>query len=200
MRVWVSKALVTAFAVVGTCVLAQIRQPSMSPDPMLGNAQPFDPNAASAGASGVPSDPRLVVPNPRPHIPDPRTGQMMPYDDFNPTGLLRRARPPQIPSDEDFESLGYNLHIPAKPPLPTGTSPLGDFAAETPAERMLEELLLKADAEINLGMAAYLVAADLPAFRNLTPGEVRRRNGPHDRPGSMDHGPRRFRESQRGDW
>ena len=75
------------------------------------------------------------------------------------------------PPDKSIETIRvqHNRHIRPKPPLPLGASPLGECPAETPAERMLEELLLKPDAEINLGMAAYLVAADLPAFINLPP-------------------------------
>lgn len=169
MRVRAITALAAAGIVVSTCAIAQMPQPPMPPDPMAGVGQPFDPFATSSNIPGMPRDPRPVVADPRPQVRDPHTGRMVPYDEFNSTGAMGRGRAPQIPGEEDFEVPGYNLHIPAKPPLPPGTSPLGNFPAETPAERMLEDLLQKPDAEINLGMAAYLVAADLPAFRNLPP-------------------------------
>lgn len=54
---------------------------------------------------------------------------------------------------------------------PGAPSPLGDFPAETDAERELEGMLAGPDDKIDLSLANYLIVADLPQFGDLTRSE-----------------------------
>ena len=72
--------------------------------------------------------------------------------------------------DEDFPDAYPYQEI---KPLPKTdyTSPFGQFPARTPAEKELEDMLRGPDEDIDLALANFLIAVDIPQFKDLRRSE-----------------------------
>jgi Transglutaminase-like superfamily len=127
----------------------------------------------SLGSRPVAQNPLVEV------VPGPLSGEAISVEQYS----VRMRHYSQEVRGVRSDFLSFNQQVSQLPPLAQGESPLGPWRAETSAERLVEELLLddatsyigdipvhlRDDDSIDVGMASYLVAADLPAFRNLSP-------------------------------
>ena len=111
--------------------------------PCVGSAEPAD--AAKPRVRPVLPDPLGYASDLRPTIVPPRLR------------MRRRAVSPRAIRDLVLDSYSS-----------ASVSPLGCFPATTDAERELEKMLAGPDSGIEPDAASYLIASDLPAFREFT--------------------------------